>query len=172
MVAREDARRILEQAYRTHADYVFALCLRFAGGDRQWAIDRSHDVFLALNNHLSRLDLRDDLRPWLRKVAINECFLDLRRRERRQRLLRMFGRTSEASSSRPDAELSLARDVLALDGALGRLPARQRMLLGLMYFESESLTDAARTIGISKGQASKLHKAALAQLAALEWEGK
>ena len=60
--------------------------------------------------------------------------------------------------------------MVALDAALGRLPAKQRVLLGLMYFEGESLTDAAKLIGVSKGQASKLHKSALHALSRHEWE--
>jgi len=85
-------------------------------------------------------------------------------------LLGLFGRTAEVSLERPDQSAALRRDVIALDRALGRLPAQQRVLLGLMYFEGESLTAAAALIGTSKGQASKLHKRALATLAESDWE--
>jgi DNA-directed RNA polymerase specialized sigma subunit len=44
------------------------------------------------------------------------------------------------------------------------------MLLGLIYFDGETLTDAARAIGVSKGQASKLHHRALAALGRTGWE--
>ena len=172
MLRRDDASLVLETAYREHADYVFGLCMKFAGGDRSWAIDRTHDVFIRLNDNLNKLNLEQDLRPWLRTVALNECFLDLRRRERRQRLLGLFGRAPEEIPAGQDCEVALFRDVIALDHALKELPAKQRMLLGLMYFEGESLTDAARMIGVSKGQASKLHKSALERLAQLEWESK
>ena len=82
---------MLEAAYRQYSDYVFGVCLKFASGDRGWALDRSHDVFIRLHENLKTLQLDADLRPWLRKVAVNECLMDLRRRERRQRLLRLFG---------------------------------------------------------------------------------
>jgi DNA-directed RNA polymerase specialized sigma24 family protein len=62
---------VLEAAYRTHSDYVFGVCLKFAGGDRNWALDRTHDVFLRLHDNLTTLRLDEDLRPWLRKVAVN-----------------------------------------------------------------------------------------------------
>jgi RNA polymerase sigma-70 factor (ECF subfamily) len=165
-----DGRQVLEAAYRQHADFVFAVCLRFAAGDRDWALDRAHNVFLQLNDNLTTLRLDQDLRPWLRKVAVNECLMDLRRRDRRKRLLGLFGGGGELAAVHPEQELRLSRDVIALDRALGRLPAKQRVLLGLMYFDGESLTDAAELIGVSKGQASKLHKSALEQLARLEWE--
>jgi RNA polymerase sigma-70 factor (ECF subfamily) len=165
---------VLEAAYRKHSEYVFGVCLKFAGGDRAWALDRAHDVFIRLNDNLTSLRLDDDLRPWLRKVAVNECLLDLRRSERRRRLLGLFGLAPELSAVnelRPEQALSLSRDAVALDRALGTLPAKERMLLGLMYFEGESLTDAAELIGVSKGQASKLHKRALEALKARgEWE--
>jgi RNA polymerase sigma-70 factor (ECF subfamily) len=160
---------VLEDAYRKHADYVFAVCLKFAGGDRDWALDRAHDVFMHLSDNLASLSLDSDLRPWLRKVAVNECLMDLRRRDRRARLLRLFGR-SVPVEERPERDLATRRDVVALDAALARLPAKLRVLLGLMYFDGESLTSAASMIGVSKGQASKLHKRALELLAQGPWE--
>jgi len=170
MSVTDDRRSVLEAVYRDHSEYVFAVCLKFASGDRAWALDRSHDVFMRLHENLKTLRLDEDLRPWLRKVAVNECLMDLRRRERRQRLLRLFGRTPERDAARPENELALRRDVVALDHALALLPAKQRMLLSLMYFEGENLTDAAKLIGVSKGQASKLHQSALAALARGDWE--
>jgi RNA polymerase sigma-70 factor (ECF subfamily) len=165
-----DRHHVLEAAYRKYADYVFAVCLKFASGDRDWALDRAHDVFLRLDANLKRLQLDDELRPWLRKVAVNECLMDLRRRDRRRRLLGLFGHASQPEPVRTEHELAVRRDVVALDRAVGGLPARQRVLLGLMYFEGQSLTDAARLIGVSKGQASKLHKRALDALSQHEWE--
>lgn len=165
-----ERRRILEVAYRQHADYVFAVCLELASGDRDWALDRAHDTFLRLDEQLPRLELERDLRPWLRRVAVNECLMDLRRRERRRRLLRVFGRGDEAAPGGPDRDLVHGRDVARLDVALAALPARQRALLSLMYFDGESLTGAAKLIGVSKGQASKLHKRALTTLGRGEWE--
>ena len=170
MSSADDVRQVLEAAYRDHGDYVFGVCMKLASGDRSWALDRAHDVFIRLHENLKSLDLGDDLRPWLRKVAVNECLMDLRRRERRRRLLGLFGRADEAGGERPDQRAALRRDVIELDRALARLPAKQRVLLGLMYFEGESLSDAAVLIGVSKGQASKLHKRALEHLAQRDWE--
>ena len=165
-----DGRQLLEAAYRHHADYVFKVCIKFAAGDRDWALDRTHNVFIQLNDNLKTLRLDEELRPWLRKVAINECLMDLRRRERRQRLLRLFGRSEEAGPALPEREIAVQRDVIALDRALGRLSAKQRMLLGLIYFEGETLTDAAKLVGVSKGQASKLRKSAFEKLGREPWE--
>lgn len=170
MLSPKNARLELEMAYRKHADYVFTLCMKFAAGDRSWALDRAHDVFIRLNENLDKLDLGEDLRPWLRTVTVNECLLDLRRRERRTRLLGLFGFGPRETPGQQDVELALRRDAIALDRALAELPARERMLLALMYFEGASLTEAAETVGVSKGQASKLHKRALQRLSHLSWE--
>src|SRR5262245_38223571 len=129
MSSEDDGWRVLEAAYREHADYVFAVCLKFAGGDRDWALDRAHDVFMRLNDQLHALSLAEGLRPWLRKVAVNECLMELRRRERRSRLLQLFGRSDVGAARRPDGELAVRRDVVALERALARLPAKQRVLL-------------------------------------------
>jgi RNA polymerase sigma factor (sigma-70 family) len=165
-----DTRPVLEAAYRRYCDYVFRVCMKFAGGDRDWALDRVQDVFLKLNDSLGRLDLQGELAPWLRQVAVNECLMDLRRRERRRRLLELFGRPAGDLPESPDHQVGTQRDVRALDVALGRLPAKQRVLLALMYFDGASLTEAAALVGVSKGQASKLHKNALVTLGKQEWE--
>jgi RNA polymerase sigma factor (sigma-70 family) len=170
MLNKKDVLSVLEAAYRKHSDYVFGLCMKLAAGDRSWALDRTHDVFIRLSENLNNLNLEDDLQPWLRTVAVNECLLDLRRHERRQRLVGLFGFTSDEMPARQERELAVGRDLIALDRALAQLPAKQRVLLALMYFEGESLTEAARRIGISKGQASKLHKKAVERLAELDWE--
>jgi len=170
MLNEKDVLSVLEAAYREHSDYVFGLCMKLAAGDRSWALDRTHDVFIRLSEHLHRLNLREDLQPWLRTVAVNECLLDLRRHERRQRLVGLFGSTSDEMPARQERDLAVGRDLVALDRALAELPAKQRVLLALMYFEGESLTEAAEKIGISKGQASKLHKKAVERLAELDWE--
>ena len=172
MSGESDARPVLEAAYRRYCDYVFRVCMKFAGGDRDWALDRVQDVFVKLNDSLERLDVQGDLAPWLRQVAVNECLMDLRRRERRRRLLGIFGLEGGDPPAQPDRQVGTQRDVTALDEALGRLPAKQRVLLGLMYFDGASLTEAAALIGVSKGQASKLHKSALVTLGKQEWEGR
>jgi RNA polymerase sigma-70 factor (ECF subfamily) len=166
-----DTRPVLEAAYRRYCDYVFRVCMKFAGGDRDWALDRVQDVFLKLNDSLGRLDMQGELAPWLRQVAVNECLMDLRRRERRRRLLELFGLPGGDLPAPPDHQVGTQRDVRALDVALGRLPAKQRVLLALMYFDGASLTEAAALVGVSKGQASKLHKNALVTLGKQEWEG-
>src|SRR5690349_16154011 len=120
---------VLEAAYRSHSEYVFGVCLKFAGGDRAWALDRAHDVFIRLHENLSTLRLDEDLRPWLRKVAVNECLLDLRRSERRRRLLGLFGLAAEPGSLaglRPERAFALSQDTVALDRALTALPAKER----------------------------------------------
>ena len=175
MTSKGDGLPVLEAAYREHSDYVFGVCLKFAGGDRDWALDRTHDVFIRLHDNLRSLETDSDLRPWLRRVAVNECLMDLRKRDRRTRLLRLFGRGLEpqqaAAPPGSERQVALRRDRAHLDVAVAALPAQQRVLLGLMYFEGETLTEAARLIGVSKGQASKLHRRALEALVTREWEG-
>jgi RNA polymerase sigma factor (sigma-70 family) len=160
---------VLETNYRNHSDYVFRVCLKFAGGDRDWALDRVHDVFMRLNEHQSGLSSEQDLRPWLRKVAVNECLMDLRRRDRRRRLLGVFGLSVPTRAAATDDALAASRDAATLDRALARLPAKQRALLALIYFEGETLTSAAELIGVSKGQASKLRATALKTLGREDW---
>src|SRR5687768_6090869 len=105
-----DGRQVLEAAYRLHAEYVFRVCIKFAAGDREWALDRAHDVFMQLYASLKTLRLDETLRHWLRKVAINEGLRDLRRRERGQRLLALFGRAPEPGAAAAEHDVARRRD--------------------------------------------------------------
>ncbi len=68
-----------DELYRKHHDAVFRACLRFAAGDRDWAMDRTHDVFVTLAREVDALRDASDLGGWLYRVAVNTCLMDLRR---------------------------------------------------------------------------------------------
>jgi RNA polymerase sigma-70 factor (ECF subfamily) len=147
---------------------VFRTCLRFAAGERQWALDRMQDVFVKLGRKIDTV--QDNPGGWLYRVAVNECFMAMRRQKTWGRIQEtvLVDSPSAARSPEPDVE---AREGLGrLAQELQQLPAKQRAVMVLVYLEGHSQNEVASLLGLSKGQISKLHKRALETLRAREWD--
>jgi RNA polymerase sigma factor for flagellar operon FliA len=71
------------------------------------------------------------------------------------------------SAIEPPDRIVMRREMAAiLREAVAALPSDMSTLVRLTYFEGQTLTAAAETVGISKAWASRLHTRALSQLAA------
>jgi len=170
MKLREEEARVFDEAYRRHADSVFAVCLRFGLGDRQWALDRTHDVFVRLAEQLPRLEDRENLMPWLYRVAANFCLMALRRQGRWGRLRERLRHLGPRAAATPAQEVQEGRNRAAIVEAIAALPARQRAVMTLVYLDGLTQTEAAGALGLSKAQVSKHHQKAVDTLRARDWE--
>ncbi len=68
------------------------------------------------------------------------------------------------SSADPAAEAEARSDRRALDRALERLPARERQVIKMHYFEGAKLKTIGASLGVSEPRVSQLHARAIAQL--------
>lgn len=104
---------------------------------------------------LASRDTRAPLEAWLTLLAFREA-RDFARGEGRERarVLRAGTRTEEIPS--PLARLVEGEDAEALRKALATLPARDRMLLRMLYWEGFTYAEAARVLGVAEGSVSPL----------------
>ncbi|MGN6424039.1 MAG: RNA polymerase sigma factor [Asticcacaulis sp.] len=83
---------------------------------------------------------------WMHRVALNLCYDRLRRR-------RDTVRTEDVeivdSAPGPSARLEQAQAAKRLQGALNRLPERQKVAVTLCYYQELSNIDAAKLMGVS-----------------------
>lgn len=165
----EQGRRF-DVLYRRHYVEVFRVCLKFATGDRAWALDRTHDVFLRLAEELPRLRDTDDLGGWIYRVAVNTCYMDLRRGRIWQKIADRLRRATGKVEPSAEPAVQSRRDIAALEGAIRSLPAKERSLITLVLLGGKSQAEAASLLGMSRGYASKLHQRAMKLLDALDWE--
>ena len=63
-----------------------------------------------------------------------------------------------------DAEFAISLDRLTLAAALGTLPAREKKILLLRYFQGMSQSQTARRVSLSQMHVSRLERAALLKL--------
>lgn len=146
--------------YDRHAPWVLGVCRRYLG-----SLPEAEDAMIrALYRALTRLDdLRDvrQLRPWLRRIAANECLMDLRAR-------RIFT-DGESLPEIPDANADApgqmaARDLLAL---LDTLPLGYRTIFNLYVIEGYNHREIGELLGISLHTSKSQFAQARKRLAAL-----
>jgi RNA polymerase sigma-70 factor (ECF subfamily) len=97
-----DHRREAARLYREYGPAVYRRCLRLLR-DRDAAQDATQEVFVRLVGNMARLEGRQDVIPWIYRVATNHC-LNLRRNS---------GRHAESELT-PDLEVASGREADAL----------------------------------------------------------
>jgi RNA polymerase sigma-70 factor (sigma-E family) len=137
--------------------------LRFAAvltGDRALAEDLAQEVLIRAHSRWRKIGSLDRPEYYVRKMILNE-FLHWRRREWRQI---PSGAASDVDRrSAPDHAAGYAeRD--ALMAQLGKLPARQRAVLALRYYEGLGDIEIADLIGCKPGTVRGYATRALATL--------
>lgn len=156
----------LDALYRRHHRLVFKLALRYGRGDRGWAEDVTHDVFLGLFDAIPHLARRDELEGWLYRATTHRCLSKLRR-ERLYGLLSgrwLFGQRDETPHAEPAlAARSELRRALAI---LDALPPKERVAFSMYYLDEKEQEEIGETLGHSKGQVSKLIARAVERLRA------
>ncbi len=149
---------------------MFAWALRYGCGDRAFAEDVAHDVFVSLLRAVDRLVDTDDVGGWLYRATTNACWNRLRTEAfRRSVLARVFLGASPESVD-PGARVDLARnhdDALAL---LRALPAKERVAFCMVHVDGKSQQEVAKILGHSKGYVSKLVVRAESRVRGLGWK--
>ncbi len=148
-----------EEFMRNHQNMVFSTALRLLGNEAD-AADISQEVFLRAFERFVELSTNVRRSGWLRAVTTNLCLNHLSRYRSRWRFFsEMFaGEESEDfSETLPAPEPAGlpsddAQQQQALEAALQKLPATQRVPLVLYHFEEMSYEDIARQLGVSLGK--------------------
>jgi RNA polymerase sigma-70 factor (ECF subfamily) len=129
----------------TYRMEVYNASLRIMGNAAD-AEDVTQDTFLTALRRMSTYDPAQAMGPWLRAIARNRAIDLLRRRAR-----------APEPETRPGPSVeSMALDRLEAERirmVMARLPARDRALLVLRYWEDQPVEQVARTLGMTDGAA-------------------
>lgn len=140
-----------EEVVERFQPMIYNLALRMTGNAAD-AADLSQEVFLRLLRHLGSFRGGSSLKTWVFRVALNACRSRLRRRWRRNRIVRW--ETEEAAENLPDPRRGPEGETLRHDleeqlaAALASLPEKFRAavilrdLEGLRYDEIAAVTGA------------------------------
>ena len=130
----------------------FLLC-----GDWHRAEDLVQSTLITLYQHWGRLARRESVDAWVRTTLVRRAIDESRRPWRRER----------ATATLPDAAASPAYDSderLRVVAALRGLPARQRAVVVLRYYDDADVAETARLLGCSEGTVKSHTARALASL--------
>ena len=158
-VARGD-RAALAALYDRYSPIMFALALRIVR-ERREAEDLLHDVFLEVWRTAKDYDPdRGRVRTWL-TIRMRSRALDL---QKSARVSRNVGDDSVLDRVASDTDIADSPDRARVRKALGDLPAEQRQVLELGYFEGLSCSEIAEKLGTPIGTVKSRVAAALGKL--------
>jgi len=156
--------------YEQHRQRVYQLCLRLGAGNRDWAEDATHDVFVKLLERLPGLDQADDLGAWIYRVTVNTC---LTRLKRDGSVWRRVARTLAATPPRtddPERRVQVRDELGAVLRQLDELPARERVVFCMRYLDELPQHAIAENLELSEGYVSKLLGRVRERLQRSGWE--
>jgi RNA polymerase sigma-70 factor (ECF subfamily) len=152
--------------YSLHKRRIYSLCLRMVGNIAE-AEDLTQEAFLQLHRKIATFRGDSAFSTWLHRLAINVVLMQLRKKGLSLISLdEAMEPTPEEGPSRsfgaPDLTLTGAIDRLALERAVGELPAGYRLIFILHDVEGFEHNEIASMLECSIGNSkSQLHKARL-----------
>lgn len=142
---------VLDRAdLETHHEAAFGWALHCCRFDRDEAAEVLQTAYLKALDGRARFDGLSAMRTWLFGVIRVTAA-----ERRRARLLRgeLLRRWVLARPAGPDSDAADAEERTRLRAALGRLSARQRDVLHLVFYQDLTVDEAAGVLGISPGSA-------------------
>lgn len=149
---RVELERELERMHAACWGWALACCRR----EREVAEDVLQSAYLRILSGAARFDGRSAVRTWvfgvIRRTAMEEVRRQGRRREREAGDETAIGRAADPA---PGADVAVERsdESEALVIALGRLSARQREVLLLVFYHGMTIEEAAGVMQLSLGSA-------------------
>ncbi len=130
-------------------------------GDRELADDAAQDAVVRAFASLERFDETRPFAPWLKKIAVNQAFEELRRAKRRAVV---HGRFQELWAAAPGDE---ARDVeAAVTSAVAGLELGRRTVVVLHYWLGHTHEEIAALLDVPVGTVASRLSRALGELRA------
>lgn len=161
--AKSGAETAFRELVRRHLGMVMGVAMRRTG-DRGLAEEVAQQVFTALAAKAGHLNGKSSLAGWLYRATMLECSEMMRKEQSRKRKLDVF--SAEALIGVEGQ--SVWREALpVLDEAVEALPAADRSLILLRFFERKSFQQIATALGKSESAAQKQCERALEKLSAL-----
>lgn len=119
--------------------------------DHDDANDLTQEIFVKVWSNLDKFRADAKLFTWIYRIATNECLNFLKKKKRRAFL--SFNDVAKELASKIDSSDLLDGDEvqLRLQKALIKLPAKQRMVFNMRYFEELKFEEIANITGTSIG---------------------
>ncbi len=144
--------------FELYSDYLYRVCYRYMNNniDAQEVLSKS---FMKIFDHVANTTINDEIvfRAWMKKIAINECLMELRKRKVFFMELDLIENIEEAPIT--SDEKLLEEDLVNM---ILKLPAGYRTVFSLYVIEGYKHEEIATKLGITVNTSkSQLRKARL-----------
>lgn len=148
--------KAFEELIKRYSNRIINLATQIMGSqDEGW--DISQEVFISVWKNIKSFDIGKNFYPWIRKITINACYEELRRRKGHLESSLDDVEDDEPSIDLPDKTYS-PEDILdkielkeMVEKALNSLPEHYRVTLWLRIIENLSYEEIAETLNINIG---------------------
>ena len=152
-----DAQAIVTELYRRHVHTSFKLALRYGGGDRDWAQDVVHDVFMEVHRHAARLATMDNPGGWIYRATTSRCLNRLKRdRYLHSPVVRWALGQRQRPQSSPEILGATREELGRLFDAVNELPPKQRICFWMYHVDGKRQDEIGEVLGCRKSYVSKL----------------
>ncbi len=161
--------RDLQRLYEQHKGQVYRWALQFGAGDKSWAEDVTHDVFLRVFQSFSALSAPEDLGGYFYRVTANVAMGRLRRERRLMTRFQLWLRQDEVDPG-PHELVQLAQESKRALEQLKALPPDERAVLTMKLLDGKKQREIAEALSLSEGYVSKLVSRGLQRIRKAGWE--
>ena len=155
-LAQKGDERAFEEIINRYSYRVIILATQIMGSrDEGW--DVAQEVFISIWKNIKSFDTTRNLYPWIRRITINTCYEELRRRKRDRETFLDDVEEEEPSIDIPD-ETYLPDDNFSkielkevIEKAFETLPEHYRVTLWLRVVENLTYEEIAETLNINIG---------------------
>lgn len=153
-----------EKAYTRYAPGMKGICRRYVGNN-DLAEDIVQDAFLEAITHSTQYSGKGSLEAWLRKIAVNQSLMHLRKQNSRKVREAVFMSQSIDEATEEELETGLRKIIEEADfsdeellSVIDELPEHHKLVFNLYVIDKYSHAEIASELNISPGT-SKSHLA-------------
>ncbi len=132
--------------FARHSTRVFRFLLRIVD-NAATAEDLVSETFFEVWRQAARFEARSKLSTWLLGIARHKALSSLRRRRADQLDDAAFALIADSSDD-PEMDAQRQSRAAVLRDCLRQLPAAQRELLDLIYYQEQSIAEVAQIVGV------------------------
>ncbi len=158
-----DAEAFNELVNRHHSK-IYGLAYRMLGNPDD-AADATQETFLEAYKSVKSFQFQSQFGTWLYRIGINTCQQYIRKSQSNERKLTAYSREAEihgpaSENDSPERMLIKTEQSEIIQGAIDRLPPKQREVVTLYYMQHLKYREIAEILECSEGTvASRLNQA-------------